>query len=274
MEGVYKVKDFESQIDDIIKNGYDRGPEIGFYSLDQHYRPKLGMFTVITGIPGHGKSEFLDQITVNLAHKYDWKFAMYSPENFPMHQHFLKIGEKFTGFNLRDWGTLGLNSSKKWIQDHYSWIYPSDKEPVTLDVVLERVRFLIETEGIQGFVLDPWGELEHNRGGLSETDYTSLSLSKIRRFSREYDIHTWIVAHPTKLQKDKVTGNYPIPSPYDISGSAAWRNKLDFCLTIHRPDIHKNELQVHILKVKFKQLGKIGSVSFDYNYETGRFTEK
>ena len=51
MEGVYKVKDFESQIDDIIKNGYDRGPEIGFYSLDQHYRPKLGMFTVIRRPP-------------------------------------------------------------------------------------------------------------------------------------------------------------------------------------------------------------------------------
>ena len=274
MDGIYKVTDFESQIDRVVAHGYDRGPDIGYMKLDQHYRPKLGMFTVITGIPGHGKTEFLDQVIIKLAEKHGWKFALYSPENFPLFQHFIKLAEKIEGQNFKGFDKAALRTSKKWVGEHFTWIYPSDKEPVTLEIVLEKVRYLVESEGINGFVLDPWGEIEHNRGNMSETDYTSQSLSKIRRFSREYEVHTWVVAHPTKLQKDKNTGNYPVPTPYDISGSASWRNKLDFCITVHRPDIHKNELQVHILKVKFKQMGKIGQVDFNYDYETGRITEK
>ena len=274
MEGIYKVKDFESQIDRVVTHGYDQGPGTGYFALDQHYRPKSGMFTVITGIPGMGKSEFLDQIIVRLAEKHGWRFALYSPENFPLQQHFIKLAEKIEGQNFRKFDKSALRTAKQWIGDHFTWIYPPDKEPVTLDVILEKAKYLIESEGINGFVLDPFGEIEHNRGNMSETDYTSHSLSKIRRFSREYDIHTWIVAHPTKLQKDKITGNYPVPTPYDISGSASWRNKLDFCITVHRPDILKNELQVYIQKVKFKQLGKIGQVDFLYDYETGRFKEK
>ena len=62
--------------------------------MDKHYTVAPGQWTLVTGIPGHGKSEWLDALIVNLAEAGDWHFAIYSPENFPQAQHAAKLIEK------------------------------------------------------------------------------------------------------------------------------------------------------------------------------------
>jgi len=275
MEGIYKVADFEQDINVIKTRGFDRGHKIGFPSLDQLYRIKRGMFTVVTGIPGHGKSEVVDMFVISLILQFGWKFAFFSPENYPLSLHFVKLIEKVTGKPFAEISKKEYADAKSLISSNISWLYPDEeKEPISLDNLLDKARYLVESEGLDGFILDPWNEVEHNRGSLSETDYISQSLSKIRRFARKHDVHVWIIAHPTKLQKDRQTGQYPVPTPYDISGSSHWRNKLDFCLTVHRPNIQVNEIVIYVQKVKFKQLGKIGQAELFYNYESGTFSDK
>ena len=44
-------------------------------------------------MPGSGKSEFIDQIMMNLAEKESWKFAVCSFEN-PVPFHIAKLAEK------------------------------------------------------------------------------------------------------------------------------------------------------------------------------------
>ena len=85
--------------------------------------------------------------------------------------------------------------------------------------------------GIRGLVIDPYNELDHQRpSNVSETEYVSQMLTKIKRFAQHYDVATWFVCHPKQMQN--WTGG--APNLYDISGSAHFVNKADNGVVIHR----------------------------------------
>ena len=59
--------------------------------------------------------------------------------------------------------------------------------------------------GIRGLVIDPYNELDHQRpGAMSETEYVSQMLTKIKRFAQHHDVHVWFVAHPRQMRDWKV----------------------------------------------------------------------
>lgn len=255
--------------------GLDRGDPPGWPSFNRYYRVLRGMMTVVTGMPSSGKSTFVDAMMVNLATNHGWKFAVFSPENYPVALHMAALAEKYTGKSVKgeyDYYQMSDREERdaiEFLSGAFTWIYP--KEDVTLDRILSNAKKIKEMTGLDGLVIDPWNELEHNRGNKTETEHISESLTKIRRFSRENKVHTWIVAHPMKMPKNKF-GGYDVPTPYDISGSAHFRNKADFCLCVHRENLLGTEVDVHIQKVKFRHLGMLGVVSFNFSWINGRYT--
>jgi hypothetical protein len=85
--------------------------------------------------------------------------------------------------------------------------------------------------GIRGLLIDPYNELDHQRhSSMSETEYVSQMLTKIKRFAQHNDVHVWFVAHPKQLQQWKGDA----PNLYDISGSAHFVNKADAGVVVHR----------------------------------------
>ena len=77
----------------------------------------------------------------------------------------------------------------------------------SIDSILNRIEVCAMRDGIKAFVLDPWNEIDHNRPAkLSETEYISQTLSRLRNFARIKNLACFVVAHPTKLQKDPKTG--------------------------------------------------------------------
>jgi len=281
VEGIYEICDLD--LKNLYENGLQSGIGLGWPSVDRLYRlsQESGELHIVTGIPSHGKSEWLDAALINLAKNEGWNFAIFSPENFPLEQHVAKLMEKYMelpfreGFNKRI--TLEqLETAQAWLDDHFSFIMPKD-DSLTVDSILELARVLVYRKGIQGLVLDPWNEIDHSRPlGLNETEYISLSLTKIRRFARIHQCHVWVVAHPTKLQKEMQGGGYPVPSPYDISGSAHWRNKADNCIAIWRdlnPEKQSFETEIHIQKIRKKHLGQLGMATLRYEYSTGLYKE-
>jgi len=111
---------------------------------------------------------------------------------------------------------------------------------------------------------------------MTETEYISQNLTKIRRFSRNHHCHVWVVSHPTKLFREGPENKYPVPTPYDISGSAHWRNKADNCITVWRdlnPENQSLETQIHIQKIRKKHLGQLGLAKLQYEYSTGRYRD-
>lgn len=274
MNGILKLADYGEELTTIVKDGLPQGWSTGFPTLDEYYKPRERYMSIVTGIPGHGKSEVIDAIVVNIARQYGAKFCVYSPENFPVSFHAIKLAEKYTGVKHSKLTSEGKREAHEWVDKHFTFLYPSEANS-TIDGILSLAKEVQDKFGCQGLVIDPYNEVDHQRpAGLSETEYISQFLTKVRRFSRENKVHTWIVAHPAKLQKNK-DGKYDPPGPYDISGSAHWRNKADFCLTVHRADFLNPQglTDIHLGKVKFKHFGKVGMASLRYEYESGCYQD-
>ncbi len=265
-----------------ITGGLPKGFDTGWSSLDDYYSVRLGDMAIVTGIPNSGKSEWLDALAVNLSRVHKFKWCIFSPENHPHHLHASKILEKVVGkpFNPGPTASMSQEEMDKglhWMYKHFDFLDQPAEELSPVSIINELKNWTSEIpEDIPcGVIIDPWNEMDHRRtSGLSETEYISQTLTYFRRYAREANVALYIVAHPMKLQKDK-DGNYPCPTPYDISGSAHWRNKADICLTIHR-DLMKtpNITQVHVQKVRFKHIGRVGMVEMRWDRATGRYTDK
>ena len=276
--GTYDATHMSDSIDRLYEGDIEKGVSTGWQTVDPYYLVRPGAFTVVTGIPSSGKSNWLDAMMVNVAKNQGWNFAIFSPENQPLEDHMARVLEKYVGHPFFDGPTPcmsreELEDGKQWLTKHFTWILPDDDKEWSIDVILNAAKRLVLTKGIRGLVIDPWNELEHlRRDGQSETEYISVALKRVRQFARKYGIHLWIVAHPAKLYRDK-NGKIPIPTPYDISGSARWRDKSDNCITVWR-DLSAEGgsiIEIHVQKVRFKQDGKIGVGELTYNWRTGTY---
>lgn len=279
VDGIFRVENIEDELDYYYQNGFTGGQKIGYDEFDKVFSFRPGEMTTVTGIPGSGKSAFLDQVLVRLANRHGWKHAICSPENQPVTLHVSKIASCFIGMpfyraNHNNRMTEAQwNYAKYFINEHY-WFYNISEVDLTVDGVLEKAAELIMRFGINCLVIDPWNTLDHNIPvGMNETQFISKALTKIGNFAKSYSVHIFLVAHPTKINKDRSTGKFEIPNLYSISGSAHFFNKTDNGITVYR-DFETNLITVYVQKVRFFFVGKIGYASFNYDVETGRYAEE
>lgn len=278
IDAVFTVADMTEQILNLHTNGWERPVSTGWPNLDEHYRVRPGEFTVVTGIPNSGKSNWLDCLLINLARNHEWRLALFSPENQPIEDHMARMIEKWAQIPFFDGPTARLSRADvqaviEQIQERFHWIMPGDVDQWTLETLLDRAKQLVYRHGVRGLVIDPWNELEHQRPvHMSETEHISSALKRIRAFGRLHGVHVWVVAHPTKLYRGN-DGTYPVPSLYDIAGSANWRNKADNGLCVWRdlsnPD--SAEVEIHVQKVRFRQVGKLGCATLQYRRDTATY---
>lgn len=278
MEGILTIHDIDEEINEMYLNGPPKGANVGYFNFDTLLTFRGGELTTITGSPQSGKSEFIDQITERLAVNHGWKFGVCSVENQPVKLHFAKIAERYIGKKFyhsnRIYAMTGaeLEEAKTFVNEHYFFINLHDVE-LTISSLLEKARQLVKQKGINGFIIDPWNCVEHNRPKhQTETDYTSEQLSIITNFAKVNNVHVFLVAHPTKLQKDKQTKQFEIPTLYSISGSAHFFNKTDNGFVVYRQP-GSEEVDIHVQKVRFKWIGKPGMATFKYDWTNGRYSE-
>jgi len=262
--GVHTAGDHWDALVDIRKNGFPKGwklrPPFG-----NHVTIHPGYQTIITGIPSHGKSEHLDEILLELAVDYDLKGIYFSKENHPTAIHIMKIIEKLSGKNFWKLSESEVNDLRSWIEQHIFWVNPDSE--LTLTNILAHIRKAILRYGINWYVIDPWNRLDHQYQG-SETSYISRCLDEMEVFNKTNNVHGFLVAHPTKIEKDKA-GNYLIPNLYSISGSSNFFNKADLGWTVYKTG--EGTTDIYIQKVKFKYWGHVGKISLLWDKENGRY---
>ncbi|MBP9688267.1 MAG: toprim domain-containing protein [Bacteroidia bacterium] len=268
--GVFNANDISNNIYDFYNNGLPKGVGIDMSEFDNLLRFQEGYLTTITGIPGHGKSEFLDFLLCRLNITNDWKFALYSPENHPLELHFSKFAEKIIGKPFEGANRMSPLDLKSMIDYHASnFFFINPENDFGLENILDSVRQLVRKKGVKAFVIDAWNKLDH-KYTTNETKYISEQLDKIVRFCEINKVHCFLVAHPTKIQKDKATGKYEIPNLYSISGSANFYNKTANGITVYR-DYEKFTTEVYVQKVKFKHWGETGCVQLAWDKSNGRY---
>lgn len=282
IKGLKTANDRRENIMDIYENGYPNGARTGWELFDSHLQFFDSFLTVITGIPSHGKSNFLDNLMLRLAVKNGWKFAVFSPENgkIDIHVHRLAeilIGKPFLPNYNNQMTRDELLTALNWISNNILFIEP-DNEEFTLSNILDIAKYCVIRYGIKGLVIDPWNTILHEYKGQSETEYTKDILNKLTFFERNHGLHLFLVAHPSKMKKLKDGNKYEIPTLYDISGSANWYNKAEIGITIYREySSDMNETKhtlVCIQKVKHKFIGRTGTIKFDFDLGNQRYFEQ
>ena len=271
LEGIFTADDVKEELLGLFEKGLQKGATLGMGDLDDLLSLEVGRLMIVTGIPGDGKSEFLDEMAVRFSLKYDWRCAWFSPENFLVTLHHPKLIEKLIGkrFMKGLMKPMEFESAVGYLSRNFFDILP--EEGYRVDTILEKAETLVRRKGIRVFILDPYNCLEHQiPSGQSETQYISEFLEKLRSFARRRQVLVILAAHPTKMKRDPLTKQFPVPTMYDISGSAAFFNKADFGIAIERDRV-KGVTRVHVQKVKFRHLGQPGVASFQYNTCCGRF---
>jgi twinkle protein len=272
--GVFEVDDFRDKVLRLYDTGILPGYSTGIKQLDEIITFKSGYAYIFTGVPHVGKTELLDFLTAGLAEREGIHITAFDPESHPLEEKIAKLAQlhlripfgKPTDQNRMS--KQELIRGVEWVKQHFSWLMP---ERATIDEILRLAKQQILKHGTKVLIIDPFTEVEVE--GDNEHQYIKKFLSKINRFAAANDVIVIVVAHPTKVEMNKDTGEYPKITSYMINGSAHWYNKGFFIISLWRSMKRRdNILRVHIEKAKVKAVGMSGTqCDLSYDDRTGLF---
>ena len=277
LKALHETKSFADEAFALLHGEVKQGSSTGIKAMDFNYRIRPGELTIISGAPGVGKSEFLDQICLNMAKEHEWRFAVCSFEN-PVDEHINKLAAKYVrkpAWHVQNGEKMNSSEWKQaceFIQNRFYWIRSDDEAP-TVEWCLQNASACVQRyPNVRGLVLDPYNEFEHRRpSGWTETEYVSQMLASLKRWAATNECSIFLVAHPAKLRRN-ADGTFPVPEPYDIAGSANFYNKADNILIVERDFTEgSNDIRIHVKKIRFKQSGRVGTVDLKYEYVDGTY---
>lgn len=279
IEGIYGSEDLGVLADYIYTNGLPAGVKIGWNEFDEKCQWIRGEFIVVTGIPSHGKSVWVENVMIKLAQKHSWKFGVWVAESDP-EIVVINIIQQLTGRSIyKNENRLHPDDfiiAKAFVLRHFYFFKIADTKN-TLEGILDKGTELVRRYGINGLYIDPWSYVEKDRGKLNDTEFFESCLPKMKIFRQKNDCSLFVVAHPRKMDRDKRTNAVRLPEAYDISGSGQWYGAPDKIFTIWAnfnesgvPETH----DIHILKQKKWWLGNKGVIPMVLNKTNGTFNEE
>ena len=276
VHGIFTVKDYNTEIKNIYNGNISKPVSTGFENLDQIYKVMPSTFTLVTGVPNHGKSNFLDQLLVNLTEKQKWKFLIFSPEHSTAN-HIRRLSEKIIRkpFDIGPNERMNKDDLQRAIQflDEKFYFIESKENIPSIEWILNRAKQACFKYGIHGIVIDPYNEIDSSRNiNKREDEHIRDLIAQCKKFARTHEVAFWMVAHPAKMQRTQ-EGVIPVPTLYDVSGSAHWNNMCDVGLVVHR-DFETNQTRIITRKVREQGLyGHIGECFFKYDLSTHTYKE-
>lgn len=257
VQGLYRLSDY-----------HDPGPlqvyTSGWGLLDPHFKLYFPEFIVVTGVPSHGKSQFILNLVINQAQLHGFRACLFSPEEptVPILRNRMR---KIIGGSAEE--------ADAYIENMFVFI---DDDPISgeadhdLNWLLDRASDAVMRDGIRLLVIDPWNEIEHARAkNESGPEYIGRCIRLLKRWGKEHGVSVIIAAHPTKDVVD-YKGKIRKPSLYDIDGAAHWFNKADHGIVIWR-NFETHTTEFYIAKSREEDAGTAGSCTMKFERETGRF---
>lgn len=287
VSGTYKVEDLK---DDILEL-YDKGlPETiaprkeCFGTLGKKFSVMRGHLVTGTGIPSHGKSNFSEWYILNLLDEYDMKASFFSPEHSPMSLHQANFMQKAIGRSFwKDYENRpriskeDIDRYEQWANEKLYLTTAENGEFPTWDWWFEKSKEQIYSFGVDIFVIDAFNKLGLPKGNKLEA--INEVLTKLTMFAQMHNVVVFLIAHPTKMSKDEKTGLPAMPSLYNVSGSADFRNQTHdgFCVYRYFDAGFEDSGYTSIINLKTKMSfqGEIGgSEDFEYDIPSGRYFVK
>jgi twinkle protein len=287
--GTFTIEDLAGGIHDLHMNGL---PETlypkhrCFGDLKDIFSVMRGHLVVATGIPSHGKSNFTEWYVMNLVRDYNMKASFFSPEHSPMALHQTTFIEKFFGTNFWQDNPNRPRVTKEQIDRYVKWanekIYitaPDKGEIPTWSWIMEKFKEQMFIYGVDIFVIDAFNKIDYDKSNDSELSKIKKVLTHLTMFAQMNNVIIFLVVHPTKMRKND-DGVYDMPTLYDCSGSADFRNQTHDGFTIYRyfgeDAFHsKNDVEFSVQKIKMKFQGEMDARQFfRYDVVSGRYYAK
>lgn len=274
LENIVVLNDLSDELDNFWINGLPKGMLTGMPLFDEVFSAELGQYTLITGVPQSGKSEWLDQMIVRYNLNTGNKVGIVSTENEPFVFHYNKIVQKLYGKKptKEDVGTDKIKDIKNYISENYFHVHFEKR--YYLEEVLIKFRELVKRKGVRMFVIDPFNKVKLNKNISNINDFTAEYHLMLDEFVKQTNSHLFLVAHPTKTSyAENSSMSFNMPSAYDIKGGGEHFDMSYNVIGVNR--IYEQKI-VHIktLKIKFRHLGEQQkSVFYGYNHLNGRYED-
>lgn len=278
--GVYYATDVAEEINEIFHNGRKIGETTHYPELDRIFKWKRKDINLIFGHGNYGKTQMWVHLMLVKSIYDDWRWAIFCPENYPATDFYIDAIEMYVGKHIDN--RMGnkmsadeLNEGIKFFETHFIYVYPDEAHD--LDTIHTIFRSLILRHGIDGFLLDPWNQLDHIIDSREDL-YLSKALKEIKTFSLINDVSYNIIAHPKGMLPNK-DNELPEVQVWHIAGGPMWNNKADNILSVERPQWYSDKTSGHT-KVKTHKIkrrrtgGSLGECDFGYVLRESRYCEK
>lgn len=281
---------------DLVVNGPQPWPVVGLYRMSELPEPppltlwmpgfpewegkvRLAPRTasVVTGHPGHGKTQLFAQIWFNVVRAYEVGacIATFETRAKPHWRRMLRT--LYCGRLECDLTAEEIARADRWIEERFTWMEfgrdPKSPAP-TLDQVLELAEVAVIRHGARIVQIDPWNRLYSAKEPREpETDYILRCLRALYAFATQMNCHVQVVAHPAKMEGNRRTS---APLLEDIAGSKHWDNILDQGFAVHRSKMFADgkrltDCELHVRKARFPELGYQCRLNLKYDLATGRY---
>lgn len=201
------------------------GVEFGIEELDKELmRLFYGSFTVVSGVPGSGKTSFLYQIICNAIdnNQNAWLFSRELPDwmsknwllylmagNRHLNKYKNKNGSVY--WSVRPDARKAINKYYKERLVIYRDDYPNDIESLKTSMIDSARKY-----GCKLFIIDNMTTVDLQANDSNKYEKQTEFVNWLIQFSMKYNVCTILVNHPRKLQE----GDSSNVGIYDLSGSA------------------------------------------------------
>lgn len=276
VEGIHFVEDIFPSMLDNFRRGVKMGEPTHMGEMDEYFRWKVGNLNTWVGAANAGKTTFVLYCFLTKSVVDGWKWAVFSPENYPANDFYDDLVEMYCGRWLDNMGESAYTEACAFINNHFFYVYPEDEHDI--NSIHEKFRYLVMKKGVNGVLVDPWNQLDHLQKAYQREDqYLSQQLKDVKRFALHNRVVYNIIAHPVKMQRE-MNKAFPPVDMYDISGGAMFANKSDDIVSYYRPRHHEDkaspEVEIHVQKIKRRRTGgKPGKFDLRLNWPTKRFVD-
>lgn len=289
----YLIKDGMEALRDLALYGSVPWPAEGVYMMSEIADPEKltcwhpgfiewgnkmmlapGMLSVVTGHPGHGKTQMWSQIWYQVMSANNLVACIATFETKPKPHYQRMIRQLYGRGLLHTLDAKQIAEADRWIEEHYRFIIHREERP-TLEWLLNQAEIVIVRDGAKIVQIDPWNRLEASKEAReNETDYIGRCLRTLYAFANDFNVHVQVLAHPSKMDGNR---RGQMPALEDIAGSKHWENMVDQGFVVHRPKLFDDNgdrvtyAELHHLKARFDALGFPAKFGLDYDVDQGRY---
>ena len=291
----YHMDEVWEKVERFYHQGYQRGLDTGWESVDGLYSILMGTTTIIYAHPYSGKSQLWNEILVNLSVNYGLNHVLLSPESGEVEHTFgelisIHAGKSFEGeYKMTE---EEFKRSSEFIKKHF-FLMDTFGEDFNIRDFFNQVEAIERTYGIKihTTTIDPLNYLDHVNENLRSDKAQDKDLDIFNSNARRENRHNCIITHvrdiPTRKEYDRETKEVirewlPMPAPRDIlNGQSFWRKGMNMFCTYRPLDLEgvplkgyeHNETILAFSKIKPKGVGKRGQVSLHYDWKKNRYYE-